>query len=148
MQLGGWMLCLHLIAVAIWVGGMAVMHFAVRPAAVAVLPPPLRLAFLSAVLGRFFNGVAGAILVLLLSGFAMWREMPFAGPGVHAMAGLGLLMTLIFVLIRVVLYPGMRTAVAAENWPGAARLLGFIRHLVALNLALGITTIALACLMR
>ncbi len=41
------LLFLHLASAAFWVGGMAVMHFAVRPAAVAVLEPPLRLPMLA-----------------------------------------------------------------------------------------------------
>ena len=39
---------LHVCAAAFWVGGMATMHFAVRPAAVALLQPPQRLPFMAA----------------------------------------------------------------------------------------------------
>ena len=42
------LLCLHALAAAFWVGGMAVITLAVRPAAVQTLEPPLRLAFLAA----------------------------------------------------------------------------------------------------
>ena len=65
------LLLLHLLAAAWWVAGMAVMHLAVRPAAVATLPPPLRLPFMTAALGRFFAGVSLAVVLLLASGFAM-----------------------------------------------------------------------------
>ena len=65
------LLCLHLLAATLWAGGMAVMLFAVRPAAVATLHPPLRLPFMAATLGRFFAWVSVAIVVLLLSGLAM-----------------------------------------------------------------------------
>ncbi len=37
------LLFLHLASAVFWVGGMAVMHFAVRPAAVSTLEPPKRL---------------------------------------------------------------------------------------------------------
>ena len=65
------LLCLHLIAAAFWVGGMAALHFAVRPAAIDRLEPPQRLAFFDAALGRFFAGVTAAIVVILVSGPAM-----------------------------------------------------------------------------
>ena len=71
MLLHATLLCLHLLAAALWAGGMAVMHFAVRPAAVQTLDPPLRLPFMTAALGRFFAWVSAAVVVLLVSGLAM-----------------------------------------------------------------------------
>ena len=43
------LLFVHLIGVVVWVGGMFVMHFAVRPAAAGQLPPPQRLPLLATV---------------------------------------------------------------------------------------------------
>ncbi|MCK7497690.1 MAG: DUF4149 domain-containing protein [Comamonadaceae bacterium] len=54
-----------MLAVVVWVGGMFLMHFAVRPVAVAQLPPPQRLPLLAAILGRFFGWVTAAVLVVL-----------------------------------------------------------------------------------
>ena len=64
-------LFIHLLCAAFWVGGMAVMHFAVRPAAVATLEPPLRLRMMAAMLRRFFIGVDASVTLLFVSGFAM-----------------------------------------------------------------------------
>jgi uncharacterized membrane protein len=53
------------------------------------------------------------------------------------MAGLGLLMGLVFIVIRGGLYPLLRQQVEAAAWPAAAALLERIRRLVMLNLLLG-----------
>src|SRR5512143_1349882 len=44
------MLLLHVLGVVVWVGGMFLMHVAVRPAAVELLQPPQRLQLLASVL--------------------------------------------------------------------------------------------------
>jgi uncharacterized membrane protein len=145
------LLCLHLLAATLWVGGMAVMHFAVRPAAVQVLEPPLRLPFMAAALGRFFAWVSVAVLVLLLSGLAMiLRSGGFAAAhwSVHAMLGIGLAMMAVYGHIRFASYPRLQTAVAAREWPKAAAQLNAIRQRVALNLALGTGVFVLAVVGR
>jgi uncharacterized membrane protein len=141
------LLCLHLLAAALWVGGMAVMHFAVRPAAVATLEPPQRLAFMAATLARFFAWVGVAIVVLLASGLAMiLMTGGFAAAhwSVHAMLAIGIVMMLIFGHIRFGPYPRLQRAVAALAWKDAAPQLNSIRRLVALNLALGTLVFVLA----
>ncbi|GAB4479651.1 MAG: CopD family protein [Burkholderiaceae bacterium] len=145
------MLFLHLLGVVIWVGGMFLMHFAVRPTAVAVLEPPQRLPLLAGVLGRFFAWVVAAVLVVLASGLAMilgGGGFRGAHASVHWMFAIGLVMIAIFGYIRWVPYPALRAAVAARQWPEAAARLDVIRKLVAVNLALGIATIAVATLGR
>ncbi|MEJ8855862.1 CopD family protein [Variovorax robiniae] len=141
------LLFLHLASAAFWVGGMAVMHFAVRPAAVALLEPPLRLPMLGAALGRFFVGVNVAIVLLLLSGFAMIALAGGMGAvrwNVHAMLGIGLVMMAVYGHIRFGIYPKLRRSIAVREWPAAAKRLHLIRMLVALNLALGVLVFALA----
>jgi uncharacterized membrane protein len=145
------LLFLHLLAAAFWVGGMAVMHFAVRPAAVATLAPPLRLPFMAAALGRFFRGVSVSVGVLLASGLALivlsggmravhWR--------VHAMLVLGLLMMAIYGHIRFGVHPKLQRAVAGKDWPAAAGRLNLVRRLVGLNLVLGVLVFGVAVLGR
>ena len=48
----------HLAAGVVWLGGMATMIWAVRPAAISSLEPPLRIPFLALVMARFFKVVA------------------------------------------------------------------------------------------
>jgi uncharacterized membrane protein len=145
------LLFLHLIAVAFWVGGMAVMHSAVRPAAVATLEPPQRLPFMAAALSRFFVGVSIAVGTALVSGLAL---VMVAGGfarvhwSVHGMFTLGLVMMALFMHIRFAPYARLRRAVAARDWPAAAAQLGSIRTLVAINLTLGVVVFALAVVGR
>jgi uncharacterized membrane protein len=160
------MLFLHLLAVVIWVGGMFVMHFAVRPSAVELLAPPQRLPLMAATLRRFFNWVIGAVVVTLLSGLAMFigigaaagamqrgqsafvEGMRLAHVSIHLMFALGVLMMLIFVFIRSVPYRALQRAVGAQDWSVAGQQLNQVRALVALNLALGVVTIAVATVGR
>lgn len=145
------LLFIHLLAAAWWVGGMAVMHFAVRPSAAATLEPPLRLPLMAAALARFFSGVSIAIALLLASGLLMiWLAGGFARVhwSVHAMLAIGLLMTALFLHLRFAPYPRLLRAVAKREWPVAAANLNSIRKVVAINLALGLLVFALAVLGR
>lgn len=145
------LLFFHLLGVIVWVGGMAVLHFAVRPAAVALLPPPQRLPLLANVLQRFFFWVALAIIAILASGIALILGaggFSTAHLSVHLMLALGLLMTAIFLRIRFGPYPKLVDAVAMSDWPIAASHLDTVRRLVVVNLTLGIITIAVATLGR
>ena len=156
-------LFLHVLGTVVWVGGMVVMHFAVRPAAVALLAPPQRLPLMAAALQRFFALVTVSALVVLISGLAMLigigmaaagavnpleEGLRLAHPSVHAMFALGLLMMVIYAVIRGRLFPKMQRAVAAQDWPAAARPLDRIRQLVLTNLCLGVLVIAIATLGR
>jgi uncharacterized membrane protein len=145
------LLCLHLLAATLWVGGMAVMHFAVRPAAVQVLEPPQRLPFMAAALGRFFAWVSAAVVVLLASGVAMMLlSGGFAAAhwSVHAMFGFGLLMMAVYGHIRFALFLRLQRALAARDMPQAAAALNAIRQRVALNLGLGTLVFVLAVVGR
>ncbi|KQP12286.1 CopD family protein [Pseudorhodoferax sp. Leaf267] len=145
------LLFLHVASAAFWVGGMATMHFAVRPAAVATLEPPQRLPFMAATLARFLRAVDVALAVLWVSGLVMLMGSGgFKGAHwrVHAMLTLALVMTGVYGLVRGRAFPAMRRAVAAQQWPAAAAPLGTIRQLVALNLALGTLVFAVALIGR
>ena len=138
---------IHLLALMLWLGGMAFGHFFLRPA-VAALAPPDRVRLMHAVLGRFFNAVLGAAGLTLLTGVWMiWRSAGQAAQsgGKFAlplewmvMALLGLLMMAIFGHIRFVLYPRLSRSVAAQDWPGGAGVLGSIRTWVGTNLGIGV----------
>ena len=164
MRLYALMVFLHVLAVVVWVGGMFLMHFAVRPVAVAQLPPAQRLPLMAEILGRFFGWVTIAVLLVLATGVAMivgigagtatagksafGEGMRLAHSSVHLMFTIGLVMSLIFAFIRLVPFPRLRSALAAQQLPVAAGHLDRIRRLVAVNLVLGILTIAAATLGR
>lgn len=143
---------LHVLAIIVWVGGMVLMHFIVRPTVAELLEPPQRLPLMARLLGRFFAWVTVAVAIVLVTGVAMMRLIEAAGPRpglhLHLMMGLGVVMALVFGWIRLSEYPRLRHAVAGSTWPLAAASLSRIRRLVAFNLLLGVLTVLVAQLGR
>ena len=141
---------LHVLASVVWVGGMFFAHQCLRPAAIATLDPPQRLALWRAVFGRFFPWVWAAVIVLILSGQAMILQMGgmAAVPlHVHVMVGIGYVMAAIYAYLYFLPYAAMKRSVAAGDWPAAGAALNRIRMLVGTNLTLGLITIALVFLL-
>lgn len=134
---------LHLAAGVVWLGGMTLMVWAVRPAAIALLAPEPRLRLMQQVLSRFFRLVWAAIAVLLASGLWMLgaADLSLAPQGWHAMAALGSLMILVFAHLYFAPFRRLSRAVAAQDWPMGARALGQIHPLVMVNLGLGWTAV-------
>jgi uncharacterized membrane protein len=134
----------HLLAVVLWVGGMAFAHWFLRPALQA-LEPPQRVALMQRVLQRFLAAAGAAVVVAVLSGGAL-MALGLRGVHVHAMAALGLVMAAIYGHVRFVLYARLARAAAAQDWPAGAAALGAIRQWVGFNLGLGVLVIAVALL--
>ena len=142
---------IHVLAVMLWVGGMAFAHFFLRPS-LSLLEPEQRVRLMHAVLGRFFVAVLWANGLILASG--LWiigrvaRQVAGTGGSLIwpldwvLMVGVGLLMMAIFGHIRFVLYRRMDTAVKASNIPAGAAALADIRRWVAVNMALGVALTA------
>jgi uncharacterized membrane protein len=121
---------------------------------------------MAAALRRFFNWVIAAVVVTLLTGLAMFigigaaagamqrgqsafvEGMRLAHPSIHVMFAIGVAMMLIFAFIRGAPFRALQAAVAGQDWPLAGRHLDRVRQLVALNLVLGIVTIAVATVGR
>ncbi len=82
----------HLAGAIVWLGGMVFAHFALRPAAVLVLEPPVRLPLMAQALGRFFRLVAVAVVAIVVSGWVLLARvgMAHAPVGWHVMLALGL----------------------------------------------------------
>jgi uncharacterized membrane protein len=74
--------------------------------------------------------------------------MRLAHGSVHVMFAIGVVMSLVFAFIRLAPFPRLRSALAAQQLPAAAAHLDLIRRLVAVNLVLGVLTIAVATLGR
>lgn len=145
------LLLVHLLAATFWVGGMAVLHLCVRPAAVATLAPPQRLPLMAEVLRRFVRGVALAVVAVWISGLAMIEVaggMAVVLRHVHLMLALGLAMTLVYAMVAHQGLPRLRAAVDRQDWPAAGAALARIRMLVALNIGLGLAVYAVALLGR
>lgn len=140
------LLILHALSAVVWVGGMFFAHQVLRPAAAALEPGP-RLTLWSKVLGRFFSWVFAAIVLLVLTGYAMvfGVDAGFGGVGLHVnlMQGIGILMMLLFFHLYFAPWPRFRAAVAHQNWTEAARQLGQIRTIVTVNLVLGVIVVGI-----
>ena len=141
----------HVLAVLVWVGGMAFAHFFLRPS-LAVLPPPQRVQLMHAVLGRFFAAVLVAIGLIVASG--LWIIGRVARLTVQSgasfswpldwvvMTAVGVLMVAIFGHIRFVLYKRLDRAVQAGDMPAGGVALAAIRQWVGVNLVLGLALVA------
>jgi uncharacterized membrane protein len=122
-------------------------YMALRPAS-GPLEPSQRLALWARVLGRFFPWVWLAVIVLLATGYWMIFVIfgGFAGSRmyIHLMQGLGIIMMLLFLHLFFAPYRRLQTAVAAQDWPVAAKQLNQIRIIVATNLLLGLIVVIVA----
>jgi len=132
---------IHLLAVLVWVGGMFFAYVVLRPAAVEVLEPPQRLRLWDAVFRSFFNWVWGSVAALLVSGLYMvylYGGIAHVARHVHIMLVMGLVMMLIFGYVFFSCYVPLSLHVGSQRWKEAGELLGKIRKLIAVNLALGL----------
>lgn len=147
---------IHVLAVILWVGGMAFAHFFLRPS-VQALEPPVRLRLLQAVMKRFFSVVLWASLVVLATGLWMIgrtaKETVQAGLAFNMpldwtiMATLGIVMIAIFGHIRFALFKRLTRAVAASDWPSAGAAMASIRSWVFVNLCIGVVIVCVTLLM-
>ena len=138
------LLALHLLAATAWVGGMLYALLVLRPA-LGTLDPPQRLQIHMITLKRFFLVVWHAMPVMLLTGWSMiaavgWSmaRLPWY---VNAMQALGLVMAAVFLWAYFGPFRRLRRAIR----PGP-ELLGRIRQLITVNLALGTAVIVIASL--
>lgn len=138
-------LALHTVAAVIWVGGMFFAHVILRPVLVE-RPPAERLAIWREVFPRFFRWVWLSILVLLITGYAtllMGFKAGFTGGPSHVdiMQMTGLVMMALYIQLFFGPWQGFKRAFAAGDFPKAAEYQARIRHIVTINLTLGLITI-------
>jgi uncharacterized membrane protein len=139
---------LHLLAVVLWVGGMAFTVLFLRPSLSVLQAPAERLKLMHAVLGRFFSAVLWSTIVILASG--LWMIGRVARATVQSggnfswpldwivMLVLGLVMMALFGHIRFVLYRRLDRALSAGDITAASSALASIRPWVTVNLGLGV----------
>jgi uncharacterized membrane protein len=107
----------HTLAIIVWIGGMVFAHFFLRPATLA-LEPPQRVRLMHDTLGRFFNAVAIAVLVILTTGLWMIGRVA----------------------------KRLSRAVQATDWAAGGLALASIRTWVAVNLSLGVLIVGITLL--
>jgi uncharacterized membrane protein len=148
-----WMLVtlmLHILGVVVWVGGMFFAHQCLRPIAAQQLAPPERLRLWIGVFGRFFPWVWAAIAIILSSGLTMLLSIGLAHSprNWHVMMLSGLIMMVVFLVVFYGPYPKLKAAVQAQDFAAGGVQLARIRHLVGVNILLGLFTIAAATVGR
>jgi len=137
---------LHILGFTVWVGGMFFAHNALRPVAAVTLEPPQRLTLLAGVFAKFFLWVWISIALIFGSGLAMMAGMGKPPLHVTLMFVLGVLMMLIFAHIFFAPYRRLKRAVAAQDWKTGGASMATIRKMVAVNLIIGLLTIAIGAL--
>jgi uncharacterized membrane protein len=139
-------LVLHALAAVIWVGGMFFAYMMLRPATGSI-DAHARLNLWGQVFGKFFPWVWASIVALLVSGYGMlfFGLGGFAGAGVHVhvMQATGLLMMALFLHLYFAPWRRLRRALDAGDDRAAAAQLDQIRKIVAINLVLGLITVAI-----
>jgi len=145
---GVW-LFLHLVGMVLWLGGMFFVLYCLRPV-LPGLPAPERAPLMVAVLRRFFGYVTGSIVLIWLSGLMLLGPVGLkdAPSGWGVMIGAASVMTILFFVIRVMLFPSVQRAVAAGELPRAANGLNLIRWLVLVNLVLGLVAVGGVSMLR
>jgi len=149
---------LHLIAGIVWIGGMTFMLFALRPAALSVMEGQPRAILMGQVWKRFYVLVLLAIVVLFTTGThlytATFRAAKMATGqgsvplGWNIMLVLGITMMLIFGHIYFASFKKYKRAVAAGDWPLAAKAAGLIHSMTLINFTLGWLSILAVRLVR
>jgi len=136
----------HAVFAVIWVGGMVFAYMVLRPA-VDLFDPTVKLPLLAGVFRRFFIWVWHAVVLLPLSGYGMlfWFYGGFAGSGmhIHLMQLTGWIMIGLYLYLFFGPYKRFKAAVAIEDWTGAAVALPTVRRLIAINMVLGLVTVAI-----
>lgn len=149
---------LHLIAGIVWMGGMTFMLFALRPAAIAVMDTQPRALLMGAVWKRFFALVLASIVLLFTTGTHLYTQtfratrLATGDGGVplgwNIMLVLGLVMMLIFGHIYFAGFKKYKRAIAAGDWPLAAKVAGLIHTMTLINFSLGWLAIVAVRLVR
>lgn len=137
---------LHLLSVIVWVGGMFFAYVILRPSIGQTLKLPERMRLWDRVFHRFFKWVWLAIFLLLSSGFYMiylYGGMAVMPMFIHLMLFSGIIMMLIFVYLFFGCYVYFNQLVEEKEWHQAEEKLATIRKLVAVNLAIGLLTVAI-----
>jgi uncharacterized membrane protein len=137
---------LHVLAAAIWVGGMFFAYVVLRPSVFALESGALRFDLWERVLTRFLRIVWLCIAALLGSGYWMIFTLGgfrHVGPYVHTMQAFGICMMLLALHLYFAPFRRFRAALADQDWEAAAARLRQIRLVVATNLTLGLVVLVI-----
>jgi len=142
---------LHILSVIIWVGGMFFAYMVLRPSIGQLLKLPERMRLWDRVFDRFFKWVWLAVFLLLSTGFYLiylYGGMAAVPRFVHLMLLSGIVMMMIFVYVYFGCYVHFNQLVEEKEWHQAEEKLATMRKLVAVNLVIGLLTVAIAIIGR
>ena len=138
------LVALHVLAAVVGVGGMFFVYMVLRHS-VGPLEPAAWLALWHRVFARFFPWVWASIVLLVVSGYGMlflyFGGFTGAEVHVHLMQGMGIVMMMLFLHLFFAPWRRFAEAVRREVYSEAAKELDQIRHIVAINLVLGLLTV-------
>lgn len=141
-----YLIALHSLAATIWVGGLFFLVGILRPAASSV-PLGERLPLLSIALGRFFLWIWIAIIVLIVTGYAMISllgGMAAVPLYINVMQGLAWVMFLIYGHMFFSPWRRVRAGLNAGAIGDAGRAMNQLRLFATLSLVLGLIVVAVA----
>ena len=143
---------LHMISAVVWVGGMIAMRFAAHPAFMEISDPIERLPKIAKGLKRLFWLVMPFVLILAATGaiLTIWYGIKYTDFHylTHIKEGIWTVMfiNLVAMMIR---RSRAEKAMREGDYAKAGALLGLIgRVMVPVNIALGLTAIAVGALLR
>lgn len=138
-------IALHAIAATVWIGGMFFMLVVFRPAVMA-LTPEARTPIMAATIKKFFPWVWMAIVILLITGYALvgafggFGSVPFY---VHIMHVMAWVMIGLYAFMVFKPYKTFRSAVESGDKALAMKSLNTVRWVVTLNLILGLVLVSI-----
>ncbi len=139
-------LILHILGSVVWVGGLFFAYVVLRPVT-GEMEGPARLALWRGVFARFLPWVWASVIALLASGY--WMLFlgfgGFAGAGIHVhiMHLVGWIMVLLFLHLFFAPWKRLQRALDAGDAETAAKNLGQMRMIVAINLMFGLIVSAI-----
>lgn len=131
---------LHLLCAVVWVGGMFFAYVVLRPSLQAI-DPPQRMLVHTRVFKYFFLVIWHVMPLILLTGLGMltyFGGMAATPIPIHAMLGIGLLMSVIFLWIYFGPYRQFRRTTDRNRMAATQNT---IRKLILVNLILGLITV-------
>jgi uncharacterized membrane protein len=142
---------LHVIFAMIWVGGMIVVRFAVHQAMSSIEDKNIKLGTTIKMLGRFFQMVIVAIVMMGITGIMMLKSIPFEG----ILLGIAHVKTQVWTVMALVfgyIYYRFTKAKSAYDSGDLAICAGFLapipKYLILINIALGLFAVMLGVVLR
>ena len=143
---------IHVISAVVWVGGMISIRFAAHPAFMDITSPQDRLEKIAKTLKRLFTLVVPFVLLLALTGAFLTIAYEIKHTSFHYLTHMKEgIWTVMFINLTMMIIRRNKAEKALKNgeFADAGRYLGLIgKYMVPVNIALGVSAIAIGVLLR